>query len=266
MIPVYHLHYSSVEIRVMQGVEWTTTNRPYMCPTCQAHHPVRTEYGLNVCLGDSQLHDFHNPRDPTVTCPPDKIHVDWVTVPGATIPFLQHAWKVDYTKYTTPLRVLLVAGTNDLLKGGTMTSVTNSILHLKNAIDEQNAYHPETPNEFVVATMLNCPKFTWYPDNGPPPPGHHNRLAEIRDINQWIIEFNESYGNTTPRYHRYGVRSGRKWVHGEYVPMHVHQFKKWRQSEDVADMVHLNDYWRTRLGGAVVSYFQSELDKKGKLG
>ena len=265
-IPVYHLHFSSVEIRVTQGVEWTTTNRPYLCPTCQCHHPVKTDYGLNVCLSDSQLHGFHNPRDPTVICPPDSIHVDWVTVPGATIPDLQHAWQVDYWKYRTPMRVLLVAGTNDLLKGGDMTSVTNSILHLKNLIDEQNVYHPDTPNEFVMATVLNCPKLTWYPDNGPPPPGHHNRLEEISALNQWIIEFNQGYGNSTPRYHRYGVRSGRKFLHGEYVPMHVHQFKKWRQSEDIADMVHLNDYWRVRLGGAVISYFKSELEKKGKLG
>ena len=66
-IPVYHLHFSSVEISVMQEVEWTTTNRSYMCPTCQAYLPVRTEYGLNVCLSDSQLHNFHNPRDTTVT-------------------------------------------------------------------------------------------------------------------------------------------------------------------------------------------------------
>ena len=67
-------------------------------------------------------------------------------------------------------------------------------------------------------------------------------------------------------YPLYGVRSGRKFLHREYVPMHVHQFKKWRQSEDIADMVHLNDYWRVRLGGAVISYFKSELEKKGKLG
>ena len=123
---------------------------------------------------------------------------------------------------------------------------------MKNLIDEQNVYHPDTPNEFVVATVLNCPKLTW--------------LDEISALNQWIIEFNQGYGNSTPRYHRYGVRSGRKFLHGEYVPMQVHQFKKWRQSEDIADMVHLNDYWRVRLGGAVISYFKSELEKKGKLG
>ena len=55
-------------------------------------------------------------------------------------------------------------------------------------------------------------------------------------------------------------------MHGEFMPMHVHQFKKWRQSEEVGDMVHLNDYWRTRLGGAVVKHFESEREKKGRVG
>ena len=107
---------SSVEMRVMQGVEWSTTNRSYLCPTCQISHPARPDYGLNVCLADSQLHEFHLPREPGVTCPPDKVHVDWNTVPGATIPTLQHAWQVDYGKYRRPMRVLLVAGINDLLE------------------------------------------------------------------------------------------------------------------------------------------------------
>ena len=263
-LPVFHLHFSSAEIRIMQGVEWSTTNRCYLCPTCQLHHPSKMAYGgyLNVCLSDSQLHEFHTPRDPTVKCPPDSRHVDWVTIPGATIPTLEHAYKVDYGKYEVPMRVLLVAGINDLLKGGTLTSLTNSILRLKNTIDDQNAYHPDTENKLVVATVLNPPKLTWFSDNGPPPPGHVNRLEEIRAINTWITEFNEGYGNTTPRYHRYGVRCGRKFVHGEFVPMHVHQFKKWRQSEEVGDMIHLNDYWRTRLGGAVVKHFESEREKQ----
>ena len=50
------------------------------------------------------------------------------TITGATIPTLQHAWQVDYTKWTKPMRVLLAAGIDDLLKGGTMATLTNSIL------------------------------------------------------------------------------------------------------------------------------------------
>ena len=113
---VYHLHYSSAETRITQGVEWSTNNRCYMCPTCQVHHPARLDNGLNVCLSDSQLHQFHIPREPGVSCPPDEIHVDWATIPGGTIPDLETAYVADYAKYKQPQRVLLVAGINDLLK------------------------------------------------------------------------------------------------------------------------------------------------------
>ena len=265
-VPVYHRHFSAVEVRITQGVEWSKSNRCYMCPTCEVYHPARPDPGLNVCLGASQLHEFHVPREPDVTCPPDFLHVDWNTIPGATIPVLTHAYQVDYRKYTRPMRVLLVAGINDLLKGGDFTSITNSILHLKQVFDAQNQYHPSQQNEFMVATILNPPKLCWFPDTGAPPPGHQNRLQEISDINNWIVEFNDSYGNLTPRFHRFGVKSGRKFVDGVPAPLHKHQLHKWRQSEPVHDMIHLNDRMRIRLGAAVIHHFENEQYMKGVLG
>ena len=67
------------------------------------------------------------------------------------------------------MRVLLVAGINDLMKGGTLDSVTNSILQLKNTIDCKNSHHPGVMNELVVATLFNPLKLTWFPDAGPLP-------------------------------------------------------------------------------------------------
>ena len=263
---VYHQHYSSREMRIVQGVEYNPRNKEYMCPSCEAPHPAWPDCGLNVCLSTSQLHEFHTPRDQEVICPPDPIHVDWLTIPGATIATLETAWQVDYLKSGRPMRILLVAGLNDLLKGGNMESLTNSILTFKNAVDDQNHYHPRIPNELVVSTLLNPPIITWFPDNGRPPRGHVNRLEEITAINNWIVEFNQGYGHTTPRFHRFGVRMGRKMENGVSVPMHVHQFRKWRQTEPVDRMLHLNDYWRIRLGGAVIKHFKTEISQRGVLG
>ena len=68
------------------------------------------------------------------------------------------------------------------------------------------------------------------------------------------------------RFHRFGVKTGRKFVNGVSVPIHVHQLRKWSQSEPIVDMVHLNDYWRTRHGASVVHHFEGEIEKKGVLG
>lgn len=265
-IPLYHKHFSSREMRIMQGVEWSTSNRAYMCPTCMQHHPSRLDYGLNICLSASQLHEFHQPREPNVVCPPDSLHVDWVTIPGASIPTLEYAWTMDYKKSARPMRILLSAGLNDLLKGGTKDSLTNSILHLKNTIDDNNKYHPHTKNELVVATVLNPPKLAWFPDNGPPPPGHNNRLEEIMDINNWIVEFNKGYDNFTPRFHRFGVKRGRRFENGYSIPFVIHQHSQWRQSEHIGDRVHLSDYWRIKMGTSAIHHFQGELERKGVLG
>ena len=263
---VYHRHFSAREMRLMQGVDYTSvSNRVHLCPTCMNHHPVRPQNGLNVCLGSSQLYDFHHPREPGVECPPDKMHVDWLTIAGGTIADLEYAWSLDYQRSARPMRVLLASGLNDLLKGGTMETLTNSILQLKNTVDENNKYHPEVLNEFVVATLLNPPILAWFPDFGQAPTGHNNRLQELRDINNWIVEFNNSYGNVTPRFHRFGLKTGKYWRNGVMVPYTIHQISQWRQSEPLAEKLHLSDKWRIRLGGAVLNHFEAELNRKGPL-
>ena len=73
-------------------------------------------------------------------------------------------------------------------------------------------------------------------------------------------------GHVTPRLHRFGVKTCRKFGNGASVPMHVHQLARWSQSKPVHDMVHLSDYWRTRLGATVVHHFESELNQRGVLG
>ena len=42
-IPLFHNHFSALDIRIMQGVEWSTNNRSYMYPTCMMHHVSRLE-------------------------------------------------------------------------------------------------------------------------------------------------------------------------------------------------------------------------------
>ena len=118
-IPIYHRHASTRHARVLQGAEYANKNCTYMCPSCQVPHMAAMEYGLDICLSDSTLHEIHHPREPGVICPPDSSHVDWLTIPGATVEELLFAWQVEYGHEPRPMRILLVAGLNDLVKGGT---------------------------------------------------------------------------------------------------------------------------------------------------
>ena len=263
-----YFHNSPREIRILQGVEYIDPNKPYMCTTCRKYHLARPELGLNVCVSDSKLHNIHTPRDTTVRCPADPIHVDWVTVCGATIPDLEFVWHVDYEKQRRPMRILLCAGLNDLARGKSRTDIVASILHFKQTVEKQNAFHPHTKNELVVATILNPPKFVWFPENpGTPPPNYTNRLAEIKELNSWITYFNQQNNKFTPRLHRLGIKNGtKKDKDGKKVRVLHHLFQQWRQSEPRFDMMHLSDEWRVRMGSHVVRHFQGELERHGVLG
>ena len=96
--PVHHYHNSPRLSRILQRVEYSSTNQSYLCPSCQNTHPARPSYGLNICVSTSQLHNFQQPRTPGVFCTPDSIHVDWVTIPGAVLSDLMQAWTIDYKR------------------------------------------------------------------------------------------------------------------------------------------------------------------------
>ena len=265
---VRHRHISPREIRILQGVEYEEQNLHYMCTTCQVRHAARPEQGLNVLVGDSNLHNLHNPRGNIgPRCPPDKAHIDWLTVCGATIAELEHAWEIDYGKSVRPMRILLSGGLNDLIQGKSRTDIVASILHFRITVDHQNRYHNLVKNELVVATVLNAPKLVWFSDNGPPPPNYTNLLEEVKELNAWIIYFNQQKGKITPRFHRLGVKNGtQKKQDGSITRVQKHLFKQWRQSEPNNDKVHLSDEWRVRMGIQVTRHFEGEMDRFGIIG
>ena len=160
----------------------------YVCPTCKTTHLARPAYGLNICVSDSTLHNLHQPRDEGVVCPADTTHVDWVTVPGSKIAELSLAWSVDYHREAQPMRILLVAGLNDLVKGGTRESVMEAITNFRYMVTQNNRYHPGADNQFAVAPLLCPPKLVWYEDNGRMPPAHAgNRKEEVEQLNNDIL-------------------------------------------------------------------------------
>ena len=226
--PVDHSHNSPREIRIMQGVEYCEENVQFMCTTCRVSHMVRSDNSLNILLGDSNLHNIHTPRGGAARSPPDPIHIDWLTISGATIKELELAWQLDYGKYSRPMRILLSAGLADLVKGRSRTDIVADILHFRAVVIKQNEYHPFIKNEFVVATILNPPKLVWFEDNpGPPPPNHVNLLSELKELNSWIAYFNQQMGKITPRLHRFGVKNGTQKRNGNTVRVQHHLMNQW---------------------------------------
>ena len=177
----------------MQMVEYEEMNLTYMCTTCKEIHLARPDSGLNICVGGNQIHNLHTPRaSNSPSLAPDPVHIDWLSVCDATIAEMEHAWLCDYKNQPRPMRVLVTAGLVDLARGKTRDEIVEMFMHFKETVEKQNRFHPQVKNEFVIATILNPPRFTWFADNGPPPRNHQNLLSEIKELNSWIVFLQQS--------------------------------------------------------------------------
>ena len=264
-VTVCHRHSSARQVRILQNVEYEKDNLNYLCPSCQVSHLARLPYGLNICISSSQLHEFHLPREEGVVCPPDSMHVDWVTIPGATLNELEFAWSVDYHHQTRPMRILLVAGLNDLIKGGSRETFMQDIKKFKATVDWQNRHHSGEANQFAVAPLPMPPKLVWYRDNGPIPAEHPgSREEELTLINNDIFEFNAQNGLPyVPRLNTLGVRRYKRWnMDGSWQMVVHHRMGQWRATEPRHEKLHLGDAMRVRMGKMVVDYFKGEVERE----
>ena len=267
-VPIYHRHGSTRQARVLQGAEYATKNCTYMCPSCQVPHMAAMDYGLDICVSDSTLHEIHHPREPGVICPPDSSHVDWLTIPGATVEELLFAWQVEYGHEKRPMRILLVGGLNNLIKGGDFESLTTQYKRFGHNVSYQGSFqHPGRTSSFAVAPLLPAPKLVWFPDNGATSPSYRNRRDEVTRINEWVKTFNMKNGiHQVPAFNTLGTRTCKKKMEGgKLVDFKTHRWNLWRASEGREDKLHLVDKERVRMGQYVLKYFQGERRDKGPL-
>ena len=265
-VPIYHRHGSTRQARVLQGAEYATKNCTYMCPSCQVPNMAAMDYGLDICVSDSTLHEIHHPREPGVICPPDSSHVDWLTIPGATVEELLFAWQVEYGRVERPMRILLVAGLNNLVKGEDFESLTTQYRRFYFNSTYQNKFHPGSSNSFAVAPLLPAPKLVWLPDNGPCSSSYVNRRDEVATLNEWVKTFNMKNDiHQVPAFNIMGTRTTKKRVGGQLTEFKTHRWNLWRASEAKEDKLHLIDRERVRMGQYVLKYFQGERRDKGPL-
>ena len=168
-----------------------------------------------------------------------------------------YAWRLDYHREENPMRVMLVAGVNNLIKGDTFDEITCAIERFWWNVVSQDKYHPDLPNTFAVAPILPVPKLVWYPDNGEYSPQYRNRRAEVERLNEWIREFNSTNGITqVPRFGVWGTRSNKRYRDGALQEIKTHRWNDWRSSEADEDKVHLKDKKRVQMGQYITKYFE----------
>ena len=268
-IPVYHRHFSSLNLRELTGVE--TTSAPYLCPSCKAQHqpyPLQETWSgqdrVKIVLSDSTLHSFFAPPSQTAQLySGDRIHVDYVTIPGADITTIANAFRLDYVEkpQRRPLDVAIVAGYNDLIAGNSRNYIMEQLSNLTDLVKLAGLRLRTEPNTVAVSTLMYPPKLAWFTDNGPVPyPGYVNHIDKIDWLNREIHELNLSNGvDNYVGLHTYGVRKDSKIFTDRYGQQHTrserrHRYEHWRESVR-GNMLHLRDDRRFKMGIAINNYF-----------
>ena len=143
----------------MLGVE--NSSRVYFCPSCKDRHSAYPFERLKVVVSDSTLHQFYAPPGNIVSeYEGDLLHSDYVTISGAYIEDLYHAFRLDYevTGQRRPLDVVMVAGYNDLVRGHSREFMMDGYRQFtKVAMDIGSQAHPGVCNTVAISTLMFPP-------------------------------------------------------------------------------------------------------------
>ena len=123
--------------------------RSHFCITCKVEHKSETSESkkrLKICLSDSTLHEFWQPKDSSVQSEGDLTHIDWITLSGARISQLTAAWELAYLDEKRPMDVLVIGGLDNIIKGHTGPATVAALEHLVELVQWQGRFHPNEPN------------------------------------------------------------------------------------------------------------------------
>ena len=189
--PIRHRHFSSLYLREITGVEDSTI--PYLCPSCMIAHLPYPVSRNKIVISDTTLHQFFAPPGHVATngYSGDRIHTDYITIEGADIRTLMHAFQYDYVDKPPkrPMDVVLVAGYYDLVNGNSREYIIEKMHEFSDAVKLSG--DGAELGTFVVATMMYPPQLSWFVDDGPfPVPGYVNNRSKIDWINREIHHLN----------------------------------------------------------------------------
>lgn len=245
IVAPYHKHFSSKAVR-LDG------DNVYDCPTCARSHQTQTLGSLSICVCASTLHEFWAPWDESVTFTGCAHHVDYLSIPGATIQEMRSAFLSEYKDEQRTLNVLVIPGYNDLMRGSEVPEIMREIGIFRDLVELQ-AYrnHPHLPNTFGCSTMPYPPRLCRMPGQNLSLPDFEDYFPQQHFINKQLIELNA--GSCLPSIDFSCM--GLKWERNERgVMAATPDYAKWREMNP-RRMLHLSDNMRIRMARQVERYF-----------
>lgn len=260
-VPVRHQHFSSRWLRQITGVE--ESNASHICPSCKSHHRPYPYPRSKLVLSDSTLHLFFSPPGQTSSqYSGDLMHVDYITIPGASINALTRAFRYEFVDVpqVVPIDVVVAAGYDELVTGCSRVLIMERFRYLVQTVLEAGS--PDHKNTVAISDLVYPPMLTWFPDNGNLPADHQgNQLVKLEWLNEAILSLNLDNSITEfHRLHKYGIRVCTKRRVDQYGQEHhrmikCHRFEHWVE-QNASEKLHLKDEIRFKIGAGINKYFQ----------
>lgn len=224
----------------------------YNCPTCARSHPPETQGYLSVCVGASTLHEFWVPMEGSVNFSGGEHHVDYISLPGATIQEMRLAFLAEYGESDSPLNVLCIPGYNDLLRGAEVQDILQEIEVFKDLVELQAyRHHPSFPNTFGVSTMPFAPRLCRLPGQRTVSSDFEDHFSQQHFINKRVLDMNSANGLPSLDFSQLGLR----WERGhDGVLTARHDFDRWRETRP-SRMLHLKNPIRVQMAQQIERYF-----------
>ena len=257
----YHSHFSSIAQRTSSPLDHFAQ---HLCTTCSTvMHPVKMGHRIPVVITSSVLANWQGRnRGSPGAYEGDPVHLDYITIPGATIEQLQHSFEVQYRGINQPLDVILIAGYNNILRYESLETILNRYSVFKKHVINMSCAGGRM-NSFAIATLPYPPRLTrlrddpYFPDYQP----YYDETTQLLDeLTPRIINMNKEEidmrTRLAPTFHTWCLSKGNSNNQGFSVgSLSRHRPAQWRE-DHFLDQLHPSDPVRLRMGTAVGRYFR----------
>ena len=259
---IYHRHVSSISQRAASPLDHFGQ---YVCTTCKTVvHPAKMGHRIPVVISASIMNNWQGWRGTPGAYEGDPLHLDYITIPGATIEQLQHAFEAQYNGCKQPLDVIIVAGYNNILQDQCLEEILSHLSDFKKAVINMSC-PGERFNSCAISSLpfpprltrlVNDPVFPEYSEY------YDDKTSILDQLTPRVLAMNreeiDMLTRLAPGFHSWCLSKGGDSGQQGYTvgQLNQHRDAQWRE-DHFLDQLHPSDPVRVRMGMAIGRYFRN---------
>ena len=222
-------------------------NSNMYCSSCKAYHTRAIPEQLGIIIGDSQCSNLNLGADGRQKA--DNHHVDHYIRPGHNLDQLNAGLAYFYSHVESSLRVCVVGGYINFLRGQTRQEIIDAFGRFKQLLEEMDALHgrPFNSSNIVCSTLIMAPALVMrLGDKLDRSKEHFNEEGRrLQKLNAQILQLNSTNGwgeQSTPMCESIGRRSSWKNNRKRFSFQN-----NWFREPKREDMLHLSNRYKYLL-------------------